>query len=255
MLNCPMMAPKLHPLAEVFGFPTDNLSDDAIRHRNKKLCPFNNKVPNCTKDKANDPLGVCSVFEKDHLAVTCPIRFRQDWIIADDAADFFFPEKAKWTSLTEVRLKDKFGKSAGNIDLVLVSYDDKGTILDFGALLIQEPYSRERLAPRLIVKGGTKTAVALDAGLFATLPKLAEVPREKAKVAWLVYDVKLRKSDNRYILRRRQTVYSDFGSALDTIGSSEPGESKDLIDVLRWKLDERLGNGTPPDTQTVDQLF
>src|SRR5450755_2944117 len=116
MINSPTMPPKTHPLAEVFGFPVDNFSEDADRHRSKKLCPFNNKVPNCTKDKANDPLGVCSIFEKDIVAITCPIRFRQNWIIADHGAEFFFPKNANWTSLTEVRLKDKNGKSAGNID-------------------------------------------------------------------------------------------------------------------------------------------
>src|SRR5271169_5539668 len=134
------MTTKTHPLAEVFGFPVDNFSKVADRHRSKKLCPFNNKVPNCTKDKANDPLGVCSIFEKDTLAITCPIRFRQNWIIADHGAEFFFPKKAKWTSLTEVRLKDTNDKSAGNIDLVLVSYDDRGKVIDFGALEIQAVY-------------------------------------------------------------------------------------------------------------------
>lgn len=134
------MVAKSHPLAEVFGFPTDNFSDEAVRYREKKLCPFNNKVPNCTKDKANDPLGVCSVVADDHLAITCPVRFRQNWIIADDAADFFFPADAHWTSLTEVRLKDKHGKSAGNIDIVLVSYDEHGKLTDFGALEIQAVY-------------------------------------------------------------------------------------------------------------------
>lgn len=186
------MQAKTHPLAEVFGFPTDNASVSAVRHRLKKLCPFNNKIPNCTKDKANDPLGVCSVFEGDHLAITCPIRFRENWIIADDGADFFFPPDARWTSLTEVRLKDKHGKSAGNIDLVLVSYDRNGKVIDFGALEVQAVYisgnvrnpfeyymndpvgnarmnwrgkpnypgpdylssSRKRLAPQLIFKGG-----------------------------------------------------------------------------------------------------
>lgn len=49
-----------HPLAEVFGFPPDNLSAEAERYRRNRLCPYNNKVPSCTKDKANDPLGVLS---------------------------------------------------------------------------------------------------------------------------------------------------------------------------------------------------
>jgi hypothetical protein len=94
----------LHPLAEVFGFPYDNHSENATRHREYRLCPFNNRVPNCTKDKANDPLGTCSVFHDGYSVITCPIRFRQDWTIAIDAASFFFPRHATWTSLTEVRL-------------------------------------------------------------------------------------------------------------------------------------------------------
>ena len=108
-----------HPLAEVFGFPTADMSANANRHRTKRLCPFNNKVPNCTKDKAQDPLGVCSVFHDSEVVITCPIRFRQSWLIADDAADFFFAPDATWTTLTEVRLKDAEGGSAGNIDVVL----------------------------------------------------------------------------------------------------------------------------------------
>ncbi|MBR8835550.1 MAG: hypothetical protein DSM106950_16425 [Stigonema ocellatum SAG 48.90 = DSM 106950] len=91
-------------------------------------------------------------------------------------------------------MKDKFGKSAGNIDVVLVAYDEDGTITDFGSLEVQTVYisgtlrktffkpvmddrekylatdwehsrkknpapdylssSRKRLAPQLIFKGG-----------------------------------------------------------------------------------------------------
>lgn len=180
------------PLAEVFGFPITNGSRRAIRSRRHRLCPFGNKVPNCTKDKANDPLGVCSIFEGEEIVITCPIRFRQDWLIAEDAATFFFPPKTKWTTLTEVKLNDKHGKSAGNIDVVLVSYNERGKITDFGALEVQAVYisgnvrnpfefymksprrhssmnwtgkpnyprpdylssSRKRLAPQLIFKGG-----------------------------------------------------------------------------------------------------
>ena len=180
------------PLAEVFGFPVTNKSREAVRFRKNRLCPFGNRVPNCTKDKANDPLGVCSIFDGKEVVITCPIRFRQHWLIAEDAAKFFFPSNAKWTTLTEVKLNDKQGKSAGNIDVVLVSYDDRGKITDFGALEVQAVYisgnvrnpfehfmqsparraamdwskrpnypnpdylssSRKRLAPQLIFKGG-----------------------------------------------------------------------------------------------------
>ncbi len=82
-----------HPLAEVFGFPTTNLSPEAERYRKNKLCPYNNKVPSCTKDKAENPLGVCSVYAGNDIAITCPIRFRQDWLIAEDAAAFFFQKE------------------------------------------------------------------------------------------------------------------------------------------------------------------
>ena len=131
---------KHHPLAEVFGFPIDNNTERAERFRKNKLCPYNNKVPSCTKDKAQNPLGVCTIFADNEYVITCPIRFREEWLIAEKASNFFFEDKTKWTSLSEIRLNDKNGKSAGNIDLVLVSYDDSGKIIDFGSLEIQAVY-------------------------------------------------------------------------------------------------------------------
>jgi hypothetical protein len=130
----------LHPLAEVFGFRYDDFSEEATRHRNKRLCPHNNKVANCTKDKAIDPLGVCSIFHSNDVVITCPVRFRQGWVIAEDAAAFFFPAEWNWTTLTEVRLLDRHGNSAGNIDVVVVAYDGTGRIVDFGSLEVQAVY-------------------------------------------------------------------------------------------------------------------
>lgn len=132
--------PIEHPLAEVFGFPTDNLSKTAERYRKNRLCPYNNKVPSCTKDKALDPLGVCSVITGENIAITCPVRFRQNWLVIEDAARFFFRQGVSWTSLQEIRLKDANGVSAGNIDFVLVAYDEQEKIIDFGSLEIQSVY-------------------------------------------------------------------------------------------------------------------
>jgi len=184
------------PLAEVFGYPINNQSREAVRARKTKLCPFFNKVPNCTKDKAKNPLGVCSVYDGRNVVSTCPVRFREDWLIATDAAEFFFAPSAQWTTLTEIRLQDETGGSAGNIDVVLVAYDNNGKIYDFGALEVQAVYisgnvrnpfeaymrdcvgqakmnwlkeenypnpdflssSRKRLAPQLIYKGGILNA-------------------------------------------------------------------------------------------------
>lgn len=186
------MAKHNQPLAEVFGHLITDQTPTPVRYRKNRLCPFNNKVPNCTKDKAKNPLGVCSIYHNDDVVITCPIRFRQDWIITDHAAEFFFQSGATWSSLTEVRLNDHFGKSAGNVDVVLVAYDEAGEIYDFGSLEVQAVYisgnvrtpfeyymadsktnqsmdwsgepnyprpdylssSRKRLAPQLLFKGG-----------------------------------------------------------------------------------------------------
>ena len=138
-----------HPLAEVFGFPIDNDSLDAIRYRKKRLCPFNNNSPNCTKDKVTHPFGVCSVHDGQEIAIPCPVRFRQDWLIADDAAAFFFPPNATWTSLVEVRWKDKDGLPTDNIDVVLVSYDDRGRVTDFGGIEILAMYKSKDAGRKL----------------------------------------------------------------------------------------------------------
>lgn len=282
------------PLAEVFGFPINDFSPEANRFRARQLCPYNNKVPNCTKDKAKNPLGVCSIFDDNKIVVTCPIRFRQDWVITDAAAAFFFPPNTKWTSLTEVRLPDKFGRSAGNIDLVLVAYNDSGRILDFGALEVQAVYisgnvrnafefymgdlkgrqgmpweglyyprpdylssSRKRLAPQLIYKGGIlndwgkKLAVAVDKSFFGTLPELPEVASEIADIAWMVYDLVLDPSQNRYKLTSCQTVFTSFTPALEAITTAEAGSVENFIEHLQQKLDEKLDGGYSPDAPTL----
>ena len=272
-----------HPLAEVFGFPTADMSASAVRHRTKRLCPFNNKVPNCTKDKAQDPLGVCSVFHDSNMVITCPIRFRQDWMIADHAADFFFGSEAKWTTLTEVRLKDAEGESAGNIDIVLCAYDRAGQVYDFGALEVQAVYisgnvrnpfahymenpaknfqmdwtqqenyprpdylssSRKRLAPQLIFKGGIlnawgkKSAVALNAGFFDTLPTLPEVSKEKADIAWLIYDMKSPTNSgecDQLVLDR--IVYTKRLDADGEIEATQPEPLEKFVRHLECELEE-----------------
>lgn len=129
-----------NPLAEVFGYPIINTTERALRMRSNYLCPFSNKVPNCTKDKADNPLGVCSIFHSKNAVITCPVRFREDWLIIEDAARFAFTPNSRWTSLSEIKLLDKYGQTAGNIDYVVISYDEKGKILDFASVEVQGVY-------------------------------------------------------------------------------------------------------------------
>ncbi len=287
------------PLAEVFGHLIDDQSAKADRYRSKRLCPFNNKVPNCTKDKAKNPLGVCSIYYQEKPVITCPIRFREEWLITDDAASFFFKDDATWSSLTEVRLNDAHGKTAGNIDVVLVAYEDDGRIYDFGALEVQAVYisgnvrdpfayymedpmarasmdwstqpnyprpdylssSRKRLVPQLLFKGGIfhtwqkKTAVALNKGFYDTLPPMKSVSKEKAEIAWLIYDLELieDRDQKRYTLKKIDEVFTEFEPALLTITTPMPGRIGDFIKLLQEKLDEQLE--TPPNNKTIERVF
>lgn len=131
---------ETNPMAEIFGFPPENIDKRASYYRENRLCPFFNRFPNCTKDKADDPLGVCSINHQGSKIITCPSRFREDWMILRNAAAFVWPKGTKWTSLPEIRLSDANGQSAGNIDYVLVSYDTDGKILDFASIEVQGVY-------------------------------------------------------------------------------------------------------------------
>jgi len=187
-----------HPLAEVFGYPTDNFSAEADQCRQGGLCPFKEKkkdggLQRCNKDKRDDPLGVCSVFNASgDRVITCPVRFQQEWLIARDAAGFFFPPGADAERVTEVSLKGQDKKPVGSIDVVLLIPNAQGHAADYGSLEVQAVYisgnirrafahymedpagrhemdwrgqpnyprpdflssSRKRLAPQLLSKGG-----------------------------------------------------------------------------------------------------
>lgn len=277
-----------HPLAEVFGFPIDNEKERVKHFRDNKLCPYGNVVPNCTKDKADAPLGVCSIFHNDNRVITCPVRFREDWIIIENAAKFAFSEDATWTSLSEIRLLDAEKQSAGNIDYVVVQYDRlNGKIIDFASVEVQGVYisgnlrhafeeyiqnptptfewrgknyphpdflssSRKRLIPQLLYKGGIfkawgkKQCVVIQESFYNTLPELPEVEKEKADIAWFLYDLILDKTDNQYHLTLIRTVYTEFSQALSEVITPKPGEIIKFVDVLQSKLDEK--QQVSPDT-------
>lgn len=133
-----------YPLAEVFGYPPDNQSAEAQKVRAQRWCPFNNPSgAYCTKDKRADPLGVCSVQHGGGPVITCPVRFREDYQIISDAADFFFPDRPATSQpqmLSEVPLVDRQGKAAGNIDVVLALLDQRGYVINYGAVEVQAVY-------------------------------------------------------------------------------------------------------------------
>lgn len=283
-----------NPIAEVFGFPVKNQGDNAVYYRENRLCPFHNRFPNCTKDKADDPLGVCSVFHGENKVITCPSRFREDWIILHNAASFLWPKGTKWTSLPEVRLVDGRGQSAGNVDYVIVSYDKDGQITDFASVEVQGVYisgnlrnpfrqymnnpsanfewtgknyphpdylssSRKRLIPQMLYKGGIfrawnkKQCVVIQKSFFETLPPLPQTTKNKADIAWFLYDLEYREDEHKNHLVLVDTIYTEFQAALEQVIYTNPGKMTDFLSLLQGKLDERICN--EPDPHSVYELL
>lgn len=104
--------------------------------------------------------------------------------------------------------------------------------------------SRKRLAPQLMYKGtiingwGKKLAVVLDRSFFQALPSLTEVDVDKSDMAWLIYDLVLDPSNNRFHMRRYKTVYRMFSAALMRISQSTAGPVEQFIMRLQSRLDQ-----------------
>lgn len=131
-----------NPLVEVFGYPTDDFSEEARKHREEELCPFENKVSRCTKDKKANPLGACNVQKGGKPVITCPTRFTENWLVAKDAAQFFFNPGDRYRVLQEMDIKDKEGRKAGRVDIVLAKIGPNGDIVDFGGVEVQSVYTQ-----------------------------------------------------------------------------------------------------------------
>lgn len=105
--------------------------------------------------------------------------------------------------------------------------------------------SRKRLAPQLIFKGGIlhswgrKQAVAVPSGFYNTLP-MPEVVKEKADIAWLIYDLVYDTQQKRYNQTLSRIVYTQFRPALDKITLSEAGSMGTFLVSLQAKLDAKL---------------
>jgi len=76
-----------------------------------------------------------------------------------------------------------------------------------------------------------------------------------ADVAWLVYDLKPDETTGRYHLVREDAIYTKFEDSLLSITRSEPGDVGNFMEVLQDKIDRKLDNNTPPDTETIDAQF
>lgn len=265
-----------NPLAEIFGYPVSNMTQDANNHRHGRLCPYHNSSGiNCTKSSATDPIGVCTIFDGNKIVSTCPIRFRDDFRIVSDAADFFFAS-SNYVAVTEARLKDLHGKSAGNIDIVIATLNKNGEITDFGAVEVQAVYitgnvrnvfdkymenpeknqhmawparnypalitclPRERLAPQLIYKGGILHKWGKKMAVVVDENFFAQLPTLKEvdkESADIAWMVyDFQKKGGRYSLRKKTIRYTQFESALATITTPEVGNPNSFVEYLKDRI-------------------
>lgn len=165
--------------------------------------------------------------------------------------------------MTETRLQDGTGQSAGNIDIILIAFDDHGRVTDFGAVEVQAVYisgnvrapfeqymssraadfswprsqsprpdylssSRKRLAPQLLFKGG----------IFHAWGKKTAIVLRKSFFETLQWNA----STNRYQLERHQVIYTRFDSTLSRITVPRVGDADNFIYKLQKKLDISLGS-------------
>lgn len=275
-----------NPLAEVFGYPINNMTQDAINHRRGRLCPFHNSSGiNCTKSSATDPIGVCTIFDGTKVVSTCPVRFREDFLIVSDAADFFFPG-SNYVAITEARLKDLNGKSAGNIDIVIATMNKNGEVLDFGAVEVQAVYitgnvrnvfdkymenpsnnqdmtwpaknypspdylssSRKRLAPQLIYKGGILHKWGKKMAVVVDESFFAQLPvleEVDKEIADIAWMVYgFQKKGGHYSLRKKAIHYTRFEDALATITTPEVGNASEFVEYLKDRISKGKIMGIP----------
>ena len=95
----------------------------------------------------------------------------------------------------------------------------------------------------------------MNKAFFDTLPKLTTVPKERADIAWLIYDLELItiNGQQKYKLTKSDEIFTEFESSLRAITTPVPGNMVDFIKLLQERLDEHLE--TPPTNKTIERPF
>lgn len=127
-------------VSEVFGYPSEASSPEALRVRREYECPF--LGARCVKPSQhrdydpNVPFGACSVWHRGtgvsepHPYIICPIRFVQDRRIFLDASRLLNSQKG-----TEIIIVPEIALPMGRIDYILSLYDvTRREVVDFIAL-------------------------------------------------------------------------------------------------------------------------
>ena len=97
-----------------------------------------------------------------------------------------------------------------------------------------------------------KQTVALQKPFFETLPKFPTTTESKADIAWLIYDLEFNNGSNKFDLVLSETICAAFGLALLRITPPEPGNARDLINILQTRPDEHLNKNSPDAPSLTD---
>ena len=111
----------------------------------------------------------------------------------------------------------------------------------------------------MLYKGGIfkawnkKQCVVIQKSFFDTLPTLPQTTKEKADIAWFLYDLVYNNDEKRNHLVLVDTIYTEFQAALQQVIYTKPGQMTDFVTLLQGKLDERISND--PETHSVFELL
>lgn len=270
------MKAKKNPLGEVFGYPTNNLSEETKHQRDNELCRFKGYGQPCTKVNAGIKIGVCSVLSKGSCVITCPYRFVESGVIFEEACKFAFGTDLNCRVIPEVSIHDATGKVAGNVDFVAVKLDSNKEILNFASVEIQGVYitgnvsnpfrdylaspsadfewtqrgypkpdyrsSQKRLIAQIRLKGeifrswNKKQIVVIQKSFYESLPKVDRVSGEFADVLWVIVDLMYNDSKKIYELVVVDRVYTYFNDVLHVMGRSPAGSITKFLATLTDKL-------------------
>ena len=79
--------------------------------------------------------------------------------------------------------------------------------------------------------------------------------KEKADIAWFLYDLVYEQNTKQFVLTLVETVYTEFESALQKVTTPDPGNMNDFINILQDRLDERLDGNAPEAPSLTDIII
>ncbi|WP_051261521.1 NotI family restriction endonuclease [Desulfovibrio inopinatus] len=225
-------------MAEQYGIPCEDLSENTWRLRANKHCPF-------VDAPCNKKGGVCTISDGSIYAICCPRRFREDGLMFKVVSELAFAKKGDMFAIGEVAFLQPVNNSSGAVGSIdnLIVLKDEGEIEDWCGIEIQAVYfsgrsmggeikhfeqkhelqapasrrpdfrssATKRLLPQLEIKvptlrrWGKKMFVVVDQPFFDWMPEMEQAEHiSNADICWIVFD--LDRSVSPYKLRLSKAV-------------------------------------------------